>query len=94
MTALRPRRTRVGKRNQVTIPAEMLRHLGVAPGEDVEVVEGDGSVTIRKADDPIARAYGMLHRPGEKPMDIEEINEIIRSGAEEVALRRYLRTFE
>jgi len=78
MTALRPRRTRVGKRNQVTIPAEMLRHLGVAAGEDVEVLEGDGSVTIRKADDPIARAYGMLHGPGEKPLEIDEMEALIR----------------
>ncbi len=94
MTALRPRRTRVGKRNQVTIPAEMLRHLGVAPGEDVEVIESDGSVTIRKADDPIARAYGMLHRPGEKPLEIDEMEALIRRESEAAALRRYRRTFE
>lgn len=94
MTAIRPRRTRVGKRNQVTIPAAMLRHLGVAPGESVEVVEAGDSITIRKADDVLSRAAGMLYRPGAAPLTVEEMNELIRKGMDEAAMRRYRRSFE
>ena len=40
--------TRINKRNQVTIPAAMLRDLGLGPGDDVEVEERDGTVALSK----------------------------------------------
>ena len=42
--------TRINKRNQVTIPAEMLHDLGLAPGDEVEVEEADGKLAVRKAE--------------------------------------------
>ena len=52
----RSRVTRVGKRNQVTIPAALLRELGVEPGDQVEVaLKDDGAIGITKAVDPFER---------------------------------------
>lgn len=52
----RPHRTRIGKRNQVTIPAEMLRDLEIGPGDEVEVIlSAQGSIGITKPMDPFER---------------------------------------
>ncbi len=75
--------TRVGKRNQVTIPANMLRELGVGPGEQVEVSQSNGALVLRKAGDPIARASGMLHDPARKPVSEEELAAVERQAREE-----------
>lgn len=36
----------IGKRNQLTIPARLLRTLGIHPGEYVELTEDHGKITI------------------------------------------------
>lgn len=36
----------IGKRNQLTIPARLLRVLGIHPGEYVELTEERGKITI------------------------------------------------
>lgn len=89
-----PRLTRVGKRNQVTIPAEILRDLEIVPGGHVEVSEEGGEIRIRKAQDPIDRAYGLLHRPGRAALTIEELNREARKEREEAAWARYRRADE
>ncbi|MBA4179532.1 MAG: hypothetical protein C0506_02990 [Anaerolinea sp.] len=49
-------RTRIGKRNQVTIPAALLRELGVVPGDLVEVsLDAQCNIAIAKALDPFER---------------------------------------
>ncbi len=86
--------TRIGKRNQVTIPAAMLRRLGVGPGDTVEVDDTDGEVTLRKAEDPIARAYGIAHLDGDPVFEVDELEELIARGADDAAVARHLRTVE
>ncbi len=65
--------TRVGKRNQVTIPAAMLRALGVAPGDRVEVSGDDGVLSLRKAEDPFERLRRLRVRAGVPELSDEEI---------------------
>ena len=72
----------------------MLRRLGVAPGESVEVVDDGDAITIRKADDALSRAAGMFYRPGVPPLTIEEMNELIRKGYDERAKNRLSRLWE
>jgi AbrB family looped-hinge helix DNA binding protein len=69
--------TRVGKRNQVTIPAAMLRVLGLGPGEAVRVAQVDGRIEITPAEDPVARAYGMLRKYGAPVLTNEELLQVI-----------------
>jgi hypothetical protein len=67
----------------VTPRKEVLRHLGVAPGQKSEVdLLPNGRLQLRAA---IAAAsiegfFGCLHRPGPTPLTIEEIGEIAAQG--------------
>ncbi len=83
--------TRVGKRNQVTIPAAMLRSLGVAPGDRVEVSGDDGVLELRKAEDPVDRAYGLLRQAGAPPRPIEDLEAVIAEAKAERSARAYER---
>jgi len=70
--------TRVGKRNQVTIPAAMLRALGVAPGDQVEVTGDDGVLSLRKAEDPFERLRQIAKEAGAPRLSNDEIVVAVR----------------
>jgi antitoxin PrlF len=73
----------VTAKGQVTLRKEVLRHLGVTPGARVEVdLLPNGRLELRaaKAAAPIEDFFGCLHRPGTKPLTIEEIGEIAAEG--------------
>jgi antitoxin PrlF len=70
-------------KGQVTLRKEILRHLGIAPGQKVEVdLLPNGRAELRAAKSPtsIENFFGCLHRPGTKPLTIEEIGEIAAQG--------------
>jgi len=54
MIAKQPaRRTRIGKRNQVTIPADVLRALDLEPGAEVQIeLKANGTAVLSKPADP------------------------------------------
>jgi len=72
----------VTAKGQVTLRKELLRHLGVATGQKVEVdMLPNGRIEMRaKPTGSIEGFFGSLERPGTKPLTIEEINEIIADG--------------
>jgi len=73
----------VTAKGQVTLRKEVLRHLGVAPGQKIEVdMLPNGHLELRAAKPAgsIENFFGCLHRPGTKPLTIEEINEIAAQG--------------
>jgi antitoxin PrlF len=73
----------VTAKGQVTLRKEVLRHLGVAPGQTVEAqLLPDGRVELRAArkTGTIQDSFGLLYRPGTKALTIEEINEAIEKG--------------
>jgi antitoxin PrlF len=63
---------------QVTLRSEVLQHLGVRPGDgvDVEMLPG-GRVEVRAASPRggIADVFGFLKRPGAPALSVEEIGE-------------------
>lgn len=73
----------VTAKGQITLRKDVLRHLGIAPGQKVEVdLLPDGRAELRaaKSTGSIADFFGCLERPGTKPLTIEEMNEIIADG--------------
>ena len=72
----------VTAKGQVTLRKEVLRHLGVGPGQKVEVdMLPNGRIEVRAK--PTVRlriSSAALQRPGTKPLTIDEINEIIADG--------------
>lgn len=73
----------VTAKGQITLRKEVLRHLGVAPGQKVEVdLLPNGRIELRGAapKGSIEDFIGCAHRPGTKPLTIGQINEIIAEG--------------
>jgi antitoxin PrlF len=69
-------------KGQITLKKELLRHLGLKPGDKLSVDTAPGKrLTISPERPPrtgrITDAFGMLHRPGEPALSIEEMNEVI-----------------
>lgn len=66
-------------KGQITLRKEVLQHLGVSPGQKVEVdlLPNDRIELRRKPMGSIEDFFGCAHRPGTKPLTIEEINELI-----------------
>ena len=74
--------TTTTQRNQVTIPAEVRRTLGIKPREKVSfTIEDDGHVTIAAAEFTLETAYGSV-----KPVDDgRTLDQIIRDAKDEKA---------
>lgn len=73
----------VTAKGQITLRKEVLRHLGVAPGQKVEVqMLPNGRLELRaaKAMRSIEDFIGCARRPGTRPLSLEEINEIAAEG--------------
>lgn len=73
----------VTAKGQITLRKELLKHLGVAPGEKISVDKlPDGGIAVRaeKKTGKISDLVGMLKRPGQPRLSIDEINEAIADG--------------
>jgi len=69
----------VTAKGQVTLRKEVLRHLGVAPGQKVEAeMLPDGRIELRaaKRTGSIEDFIGCAYRPETKPLTIQEIKEL------------------
>ncbi len=69
-------------KGQVTFRKDMLDHMGLQPGDrlEVELLAG-GRLQLRpKSGKPICRLHGILERPGQPKLSIEEINEAAAAG--------------
>ena len=70
----------VTSKGQVTLRKEVLRHLGVKPGDKIRVdlvPDGKAILSATPKKDSLESFFGMLHDPNQRPLSIEEINEII-----------------
>jgi bifunctional DNA-binding transcriptional regulator/antitoxin component of YhaV-PrlF toxin-antitoxin module len=73
----------VTAKGQVTLRKDVLRHLGVGPGDKI-VVEtlpnGRLEMKAERKTGKISDVFGMLKREGGPVLTIDEINEVIRKG--------------
>lgn len=73
----------VTTKGQITLRKELLRHLGVHPGDKISFDKlPGGEIRIRavKPTGSISDFFGSLKRDGQKPVSIEEMNEAIQKG--------------
>jgi AbrB family looped-hinge helix DNA binding protein len=74
---------RITSKGRVTIPKAVREHLRVAEGDLVDFrIAGDGTVRLAPHSLPASRLFGMLHRPGMKPVSVEEMDAAIAAEAE------------
>ena len=72
----------VTTKGQVTLRKDLLKHLGVVPGDKVSIdLTPDGKATLSAAKTSGLDAFfGSLHRAGEPSLTLEEIDQAIRQG--------------
>ncbi len=59
---------------QLTLRKEYLEHLGISPGADVVIDKRPGELVLRaRPTGKISDIFGMLKRPGQPRLSIEEI---------------------
>lgn len=73
----------VTAKGQVTLRREVLRHLGIAPGDKIAVdllPQGRAELRALKPAGSIDSFIGILRRPGTRSLSLEEISEIAAQG--------------
>ena len=73
----------VTAKGQITLKQDLLKHLGVSPGEKIEAEKlPDGRIVVRAAaqDGAIADFIGCLSQRGGIRLTIDEINNITAQG--------------
>ena len=76
--------SKVTAKGQTTLPRDVRIALGVAAGDTVRYIVEGGRVRILKARH-VSELAGMLHRPGQRAVPVDEMNEAIAQGAIEGA---------
>jgi len=70
----------VTAKGQVTLRKDVLDHLGVGPGDKLAVTKlahGRVEVKAQRPAGKISDLFGMLKRPGQRTVSIDEMNEVI-----------------
>jgi AbrB family looped-hinge helix DNA binding protein len=64
----------VSRKNQITIPAEVMREAGLAPGDDVRVRSvGPGRIELVKAEELVQEFAGCLDATAYPPGYLDEV---------------------
>jgi AbrB family looped-hinge helix DNA binding protein len=72
----------VNAKGQVTFPKDILKHLGVGPGEQLAVDKlPNGRLEVRAAPTGrISDTFNILKRPGQRRVSIDDMNQVISRG--------------
>jgi bifunctional DNA-binding transcriptional regulator/antitoxin component of YhaV-PrlF toxin-antitoxin module len=74
---------KVTAKGQVTLRQDILKHLGVHPGEKISVEKlADGRIEVKaeRPKRPISDVFGIFRRENGPTLSIEEINELAAKG--------------
>ena len=74
--------TKITAKGQITIPVDVRRKLGLAPGDKVTFREQDGQFILEPAGSAVLRSAGMLRdlAVGRPTVTIEQMKEAIAAG--------------
>jgi bifunctional DNA-binding transcriptional regulator/antitoxin component of YhaV-PrlF toxin-antitoxin module len=73
----------VTAKGQVTLRKNLLEHLGIRPGDKIEIdllPNGRAELHAPRRTGSIEDTFGALYRPATRVLTIEEINEAIEKG--------------
>jgi antitoxin PrlF len=72
----------MSSRGQTVIPKMIREHLGLHPGDAIDfIVADDGGVLVRPAVEDVRRLKGLLQRPRQRTVPVQEMNQDIRRRA-------------
>ena len=66
-------------KGQTTIPKAVRDYLGLHAGDRIDFVLLDGKVLLQPATVDVRSLKGILHRPGRKPVTVEEMSAAVRA---------------
>lgn len=65
-------------KGQITLPKEVRERLHLGSGDRVNfIIESDGRVILQPATVRVTELKGLLHRKGQRPVSVEEMNEAV-----------------
>ena len=74
----------ITSKGRITIPIEVRRKLNLKQGDRVDfVVDRAGGVRLQPKKVPLASLLGILHRPGQKPLSVEQMHAAVAAHAVE-----------
>ncbi len=72
----------ISSKGQLTLPKQIRVALGLSPGDRVNFVRmEDGNYAVLPATHSVQTLKGLLRRPKQKPVSIEDMNQAIAKGA-------------
>ena len=73
---------KITAKGQVTLRRDILEHLGVGPGQQIDVEKlPDGRIEVRAAPTgEISAVFGLLKKKGGPVLTVDQMNEIARRG--------------
>ncbi|MBI4319588.1 MAG: AbrB/MazE/SpoVT family DNA-binding domain-containing protein [Chloroflexi bacterium] len=78
--------TTMTRKGQVTIPVNIRRSLGLAPGDKVAFVVDQGEVKVRPVKSAVERSFGAV-RARNRPEDFQELERLAEEAIAEDAVR-------
>lgn len=82
-------RSRMTSKGQVTVPADLRRELGLEPGDQVEFIQENGSIQVRKAESIVMKLAGSVKPPpGRENWTWEQIREFTETEIAKDVMRR------
>jgi antitoxin PrlF len=72
----------VTAKGQITLRKSVLEHLGIGPGDKLEIdLLPAGRIEAKaKSGSPVAMIFGLMKREGERPATLADINEASAAG--------------
>ena len=68
----------MSSRGQTVIPKAIREHLGLHPGDVIDfIVADDGGVLVRPAVEDVRRLKGLLQRPRQRAVSVQEMNQAV-----------------
>lgn len=78
-----PLGTKTTSRGQITLKKDLLQHLGIPDGGQLEIFKlpnGELKIRAKRPKGDISAVFGLLKRPGQRRLSIDEMNEVIAKG--------------
>jgi len=69
--------TTITSKGQMTLPKAVRDDLKLKPGDQIDVVKEGGRYVLRPRNLSADDLYGILHRPGERPLAVKEMDEAL-----------------
>lgn len=69
--------TTLTSKGQMTLPKAVRDDLDLRPGDKIDIVKEGDRYVLRPRNRSATEFYGILHRPGEKPLTVKEMDEAL-----------------